>query len=201
MTKLVLATRNRHKVKEISAILAAAGAPVELVGLDNYPKAPEVEETGETLEDNALLKAHSGVTYSGLAAAADDTGLFVEALGGEPGVRAARYSGEDATYESNNRKLLGALAGVPEAQRTAKFVCVVAYVAPGAVPVIFRGELAGRIIDAPRGTSGFGYDPIFVPEGSQRTLAEMPLGEKNRISHRNRAFRQLADFLAKPVQT
>ena len=200
MTKLVLATRNRHKVREIAAIFAEAGAPVELIGLDGYPAAPEVEETGETLEANAVLKAHSGVTYARLPAAADDTGLFVDALGGEPGVKAARYSGPEATYESNNRKLLAALAGVAAEKRTAKFVCVVALAAPGTVPVIFRGELAGRIIASPRGQNGFGYDPLFVPDGSQRTLAELPAEEKNRISHRQRAFRQLAEFLkaAKP---
>jgi len=195
MKKLVLATRNRHKVREISAILAAAGADVQLIGLTGYPQAPEVEETGETLEANALLKAHSAVTYTGLPAAADDTGLFVDALGGEPGARAARYSGEAATYESNNKKLLAALAAVPPEARAAKFACVVVFVAPGAVPVIFRGELAGRIIEAPRGKNGFGYDPIFVPEGFDLTLAEMPRDEKNRISHRSRAFLKLAEFL------
>ena len=195
MTKLVLATRNRHKVREIAAILAEAGAPVELVGLANWPKAPEVEETGQTLEDNALLKAHSGVTYTGLAAAADDTGLFVEALGGAPGVHAARYSGPAATYESNNRKLLNALANVPAGKRAARFVCLVALAAPGAVPILFRGELAGRILDAPRGENGFGYDPLFLPDGSERTLAELALDEKNRISHRHAAFRKLAEFL------
>jgi XTP/dITP diphosphohydrolase len=135
------------------------------------------------------------VNHTSLPAAADDTGLFVDALHGEPGPRAARYSGEDATHEANNRKLLAALAGVPERERTAKFICVVAYAAPGAPTAIFRGELAGRILEAPRGTAGFGYDPLFLPDGSDRTLAEMSLDEKNRISHRNQAFRQLAEFL------
>jgi XTP/dITP diphosphohydrolase len=195
VTRLLLATRNRHKVREIAAILAEAGATAELVGLDGFLGIPEVEETGETLEDNALLKAHAGVTHTGLAAAADDTGLFVDALGGEPGVHSARYSGEHSTYELNNRKLLAALAGVPDGRRTARFACAVAYVAPGAVPVVFRGELSGRILAAPRGANGFGYDPLFVPDGYDRTLAEMPEGEKNRISHRTRAFRQLAGFL------
>lgn len=200
MIKLVLATRNRHKVREIAAILAEAGAPVELIGLDGYPAAPEVEETGETLEANAVLKAHCGVTYTRFAAAADDTGLFVDALGGEPGIKSARYSGPEATYEANNRKLLAALAGVPAGKRTAKFMCVVALAAPGAVPVLFRGELAGRIIESPRGKNGFGYDPLFVPEGSERTLAELPAAEKNRISHRNQAFRKLAEHLqARPA--
>ena len=195
MTRLLLATRNRHKVREIAAILAAAGAPVELIGLDGYPAAPDVEETGKTLEANALLKAHSGVTYTGLAAAADDTGLFVDALGGAPGVKSARYSGPEATYEANNRKLLAALAGVPAEKRTARFISVVALAAPGAVPVVFKGELAGRIIELPRGANGFGYDPLFVPDGSRLTLAEMSAAEKNRFSHRQRAFGQLAEFL------
>jgi XTP/dITP diphosphohydrolase len=195
MSKLVLATRNRHKLREISAIMKEAGAPVELVGLSNFPGAPDVDETGETLEENAMLKAHSGAVHSGLPAAADDTGLFVDALGGAPGVFSARYSGEDSTYESNNRKLLAALAGVPAGKRTARFACVVAYAVPGAVPVVFRGELPGWIIEAPRGASGFGYDPLFVPADSELTLAEMGEEEKNRISHRHRAFRQLAEFL------
>ena len=200
MTRLVLATRNRHKVREIAAILAEAGAPVELLGLDGFVASPEVEETGETLEDNALLKAHAGVNHTGLAAAADDTGLFVDALGGAPGVHAARYSGENSTYELNNRKLLAELAGVPAENRGAKFVCTVAYAAPGVAPMLFRGELAGRILEAPRGANGFGYDPLFVPDGWGQTLAEMTAAEKNRISHRNRAFRQLAEHL-KNTQT
>jgi XTP/dITP diphosphohydrolase len=195
MNKLLLATRNRHKLKEIAAILTEAGAPVELIGLDNYPGVPEVEETGKTLEDNALLKAHAGVNHTALPAAADDTGLFVDALGGAPGPRAARYSGEDATHEANNRKLLAALAGVPASERTAKFVCVVAYAAPGAPTAVFRGELPGRILEAPRGANGFGYDPLFMPDGWGQTLAEMSADEKNRISHRHRAFRQLAEHL------
>ncbi|HOX07234.1 MAG TPA: RdgB/HAM1 family non-canonical purine NTP pyrophosphatase [Planctomycetota bacterium] len=201
MSKLILSTRNRHKIREISAIMAEAGAPVELIGLDNYPGAPEVEENGATLEDNALLKAHAGVNCSGLPSAADDTGLFVDALNGAPGIRAARYAGEDATYEANNRKLLAALAGVPAERRTARFVCVVSYVAPGVAPLSFCGELAGRIIESPRGRDGFGYDPIFVPNGSNRTLAEMSAAEKNRISHRNLAFRQLAVFLRKVARS
>jgi XTP/dITP diphosphohydrolase len=193
--RLVLATRNKHKVSEISAILADAGAPVELVGLENFPGAPEVDETGETLEENAVLKARSAADFTGLAAAADDTGLFVDALGGEPGVKAARYSGEGATYESNNKKLLAALADVPPEKRTAKFSCVVALIVPGRPPLTFRGELPGKIIAAPRGTNGSGYDPIFVPDGSGPTFAEMESGEKNRISHRSAAFRRLAAFL------
>jgi XTP/dITP diphosphohydrolase len=198
MSKLLLATRNRHKLHEIAPILAEAGAPVELIGLDGFVGLPDVEETGETLEENALLKAHAGVNHTGLPAAADDTGLFVDALGGAPGVRSARYSGELSTYELNNRKLLAELAGVPAERRTARFVCAVAYVAPGAAPKLFRGELPGRILEVPRGSNGFGYDPLFLPDGWGQTLAEMGAEEKNRISHRHRAFRQLAEHLKNP---
>lgn len=193
--RLVLATRNKHKVAEISAILAAAGAPVELVGLESFPGAPEVDETGETLEENAILKARSAADFTKLPAVADDTGLFVDALDGEPGVRAARYSGEGATYESNNRKLLAALADVPPEERSARFTCMVALIAPGRPPLLFRGDLPGRIAAAPRGANGFGYDPLFIPDGSGPTFAEMETGEKNRISHRSAAFRRLAEFL------
>ena len=195
MNRLVLATRNDHKLREIAAILAAVRAPVELVGLAAFPGAPDVEETGATLEENALLKARSAAEFTALAAAADDTGLFVDALGGEPGVRSARYAGDDCVYEKNNRKLLAALAGLPPERRGAHFECVLALAAPGRPPLFFKGVLPGRIIDAPRGTGGFGYDPLFVPEGMDATLAELSPEAKNAVSHRCIAFRRLGEFL------
>lgn len=207
MRKLVLATRNRHKVAEIAAILAGAGAPVEPVSLAEFPQAPEVEETGSTLEENALLKARSAAEASGLPAVADDTGLFVDALGGAPGVHSARYAGPECLYEKNNARLLEELRDVPEARRTARFECAVVLAAPGQPPLVFRGVLRGRIALVPRGAGGFGYDPLFVPDGGSLTLAEMSAEAKNAISHRSLAFRALSVFLgtlrpaAKPGST
>jgi XTP/dITP diphosphohydrolase len=191
--KLLLATRNRHKTGEIAAILD--GVPVDLVSLADYPDCPEVEETGQTLEANALLKAESGARHTGLAAAADDTGLFVDALDGAPGVRSARFAGPECVYERNNAKLLAELAGLPAARRAARFECVVALAIPGRPPLLFKGVLPGRIIDSPRGEGGFGYDPVFLPESMDATLAEMSPQAKNAISHRCIAFRRLGEFL------
>lgn len=193
MSKLVIATRNKFKALEISAILSAA--PVELATLADFPEAPEVEETGDTLEANALLKARSAAEATGLAAAADDTGLFVDALDGRPGIYAARYAGPEASYEANNRKMLEELAGVPEKERSARFECVVALVAPGKAPFFFKGAVPGRIIEVPRGENGFGYDPIFQPDDMAGTMAELSPQAKNAISHRCIAFRRMADFL------
>jgi XTP/dITP diphosphohydrolase len=191
--KLLLATRNAHKAREISAILS--GVRPELVGLDGFPDAPEVEETGETLEENALLKAESAAEHTGLPSAADDTGLFVDALGGAPGVRSARYAGPECIYEKNNAKLLAELDGLPPEKRTAHFECVVALVVPGRLKILFRGMLPGRITEAPRGENGFGYDPIFQPDDMDTTLAELSAEAKNAVSHRCIAFRRLREFL------
>ena len=191
MSRLVIATGNPDKLREIAAILA----DVETVGLVEFPDAPSVEETGDTLEANALLKAQSAAEHTGLPSAADDSGLFVDALGGAPGARAARYSGPGATYRSNNEKLLAELENVPAEKRAARFACAVALAAPGRAPLFFRGELPGRIIETPRGQNGFGYDPLFEPENMKTTLAEMSAEAKNAISHRSVAFRRLAEFL------
>ncbi len=193
MSKLVIATRNEHKAQEIAAILR--DAPVELATLAEFPEAPEVEETGDTLEANALLKARAAAEAAGLAAAADDTGLFVDALDGRPGIYAARYAGPEASYEAKNKKMLEELAGVPEQERTARFECVVALVVPGKAPFFFKGAVPGRIIEAPRGENGFGYDPIFQPDDMDGTMAELSPQAKNAVSHRCIAFRRLADFL------
>ncbi len=197
--KVVLATHNQHKAEEIATILS--GVPVELVSLGEFPDAPDVDETGDTLEANALLKADSAVNLTGLASAADDTGLFVDALGGAPGVRSARFAGPECSYQKNNAKLLADLAhladleGLAQEARTARFECVVALVVPRKPPLFFKGVLPGRIVEVPRGQNGFGYDPLFKPDGMDTTLAEISAEAKNAISHRCIAFRRLGDLL------
>ncbi len=182
---VVVASKNPDKVREVEEVLAALDDPPEIVrGLD----WPDVPETGDTLEANALLKARAVAEATGLPALADDTGLEVAALGGAPGVGTARYAGPNASYRDNVTKLLAALEG--EEERSARFRTVVALVVPGEGELVAEGELAGRIALAPRGTGGFGYDPVFELAG-QRTLAEVPPGEKNAISHRARALQAL----------
>jgi XTP/dITP diphosphohydrolase len=190
----VIATFNRDKLAELAALVADAG--IEWTCLADVPGASAPEEHGAKLIENARIKARAGLALTGLLTVADDTGFEVDALGGRPGVHASRYAGEGATYADNVRMLLGELAGVPPAQRTARFrtVCVAAFPDGGEEAV--EGVLEGRVIDAPRGSGGFGYDPVFVPAGETRTLAEMGAEEKNRISHRARAARALARRLA-----
>lgn len=191
--RLVLATRNEDKAREIAAILR--GAPAEFVSLAEFPDSPDVEENGDTLEANALLKAESAAGHSGLAAAADDSGLFVDALDGAPGVHSARYAGAERSYAKNNAKLLAELEPLPPEKRTARFECTVALVIPGRTPLFFKGTLPGRIVGTPRGENGFGYDPLFQPDGMEITLAELSPQAKNAISHRFIAFRRLKEFL------
>ena len=184
--KFVVATFNRDKLAELLALLPPDLG--EFVGLGEFAGAAPVDETGSTLEENALLKARAALALTGLPAIADDTGLEVEALGGEPGVRSARYAGEGAGYEANVRKLLAHMAGIEPARRGARFrtVCVACF--PAGVPIVAEGTLAGRIATEPRGTLGFGYDPVFEVGGSGRTLAELPFEEKNALSHRAAAI-------------
>ena len=194
--ELVLASSNPEKSAEIRAILGAAG----IVVFPRPADVPEVEETGETLVDNARLKAVALCAATGRAAVADDTGLAVEALGGQPGVFSARYAGEGATYADNVAKLLRELDGVPDAERQARFVAVAFAVFPDGTEVFAEGAVDGTIAIAPRGTGGFGYDPVFVPdEGDGRTFAEMSSDEKHAFSHRGRAFRALAARLGAPT--
>lgn len=188
--RFVLATANPDKAKEIQAIL---GDDVEL--LPRPAAVPDVEETGATLEENALLKARALAEATGEAAIADDTGLEVHALGGAPGVYSARYSGEHATYASNCAKLLSELETSGAVDRRARFRTVAAAVFPDGRDVVVDGVVDGTIADAARGSNGFGYDPVFVPEGEERTFAEMTPDEKHAVSHRGRAFRALADAL------
>ena len=191
--RLVLATANPDKAREIAGLLAAAG--VEMV--PRPAGLADVEETADTLEGNARLKALAVAGAAGEPAVADDTGLEVDALGGRPGVYAARYAGEDATYADNVARLLRELDGVPAAERRARFRTVAVVCWPDGRAVVADGVVEGMIAEAPRGGSGFGYDPVFVPDGGEgRTYAELTLDEKQAISHRGRAFRALAEALA-----
>jgi XTP/dITP diphosphohydrolase len=190
MKKILVATRNENKVREIRAIL---GDGFELVPLP--PEAPDVVEDGATFLDNALKKAREYSRYSHLPAIAEDSGLEVEALGGAPGVFSARYAGGNAIAAENNRLLLNRLSGVSEERRGARFVCTLVYI-NGGVEHVFVGEVKGRIANAEAGRTGFGYDPLFIPDGYDRTFAEMPGEVKNSISHRYNALRMLAEYLA-----
>ena len=189
--RLLLASANQGKLRELRTILD--GLPVELVGLAEagLGEPPEVEETGETFLENALLKGRAYAAWSGLAAVADDSGLEVDALGGAPGVRSARYAGPGASDQANLDKLLAELTGVPPERRTARFRCAAVLVDPEAGEWHAEAAWEGRLLDAPRGSGGFGYDPVFVPDGDERTFAEMTAEEKHAVSHRGRAFRTL----------
>jgi XTP/dITP diphosphohydrolase len=188
---LLLASANRGKLRELRTILA--GLPVELVGLAEagLGDQPEVEETGDSFLENALLKARAYAGWSGLAAVADDSGLEVDALGGAPGVRSARYAGQGASDQANLDKLLAALAGVPPDRRAARFRCAAALVDPDGGEWHAEASWEGRLLDTPRGANGFGYDPVFLPDGWELTSAEVDQATKDAASHRGQAFRAL----------
>ena len=196
-TRLVLATRNEGKVAELRRILADEPglADVGLIGLDSLPQIGDIAETGTTFIENALLKARTVADRTGWPAIADDSGLTVEALGGMPGVFSARWSGRHGDDDANVDLLLGQLTDVPGRRRGAAFVCAAAAVVPGVGEQVIEGRLAGTLLRERRGTSGFGYDPIFLPRGESRTAAELSPTEKDAISHRGRAFRALAPLL------
>jgi XTP/dITP diphosphohydrolase len=205
--RLVLATANRSKLAELARILAAGRVGVDLVGLDEFPGAPEVAETGATFAENALLKGRAMARFTGLPAVADDSGLCVDALGGMPGVLSARWSGQHGDDEANLRLVLGQLADVPGDRRGAHFRCAAALVLPSGREHVSEGTVYGRLIREPRGSNGFGYDPIFVPDASELTrggdpasagltTAEMTSDAKDAISHRGRALRALAPVIA-----
>jgi XTP/dITP diphosphohydrolase len=191
---VVLATRNAHKVAELRRILAPYD--VELVGLDAFPDVEDVAETGATFADNALLKARTVAVRTGHVAVADDSGLAVEALNGMPGVLSARWSGRHGDDESNLWLVLDQIADLPDDRRGAAFVCAAAAVTPDGREVVVEGRLAGTLVREPRGSNGFGYDPIFVPLGDDRTTAQLSPEQKDAISHRGIAFRDLAPLLA-----
>ncbi|MCU0265778.1 MAG: RdgB/HAM1 family non-canonical purine NTP pyrophosphatase [Actinomycetia bacterium] len=189
--RVVLATRNPHKVAELRRILATAGLDVELVGADAFPGLADVPETGTTFAENALIKAHAVAAATGLPAVADDSGLCVDVLGGMPGVFSARWSGRHGDDRGNLDLLLAQLSDVPDDRRSAHFACAAALALPGGAERVVEGRLSGALVRAPRGDGGFGYDPVFVPDGDTRTTAEMSPAEKDAISHRGRAFRAL----------
>jgi XTP/dITP diphosphohydrolase len=189
--RLLLASANQGKLCELRTILE--GLPVELVGLAEagLGEPPEVEETGDTFLENALIKARAYAEWSGMAAVADDSGLEVDALGGAPGVRSARYAGPGASDQANLDKLLAGLDGVPPERRTARFRCAAVLVDPEVGEWHAEAAWDGRILDTPRGSGGFGYDPVFLPDGWDQTSAEVDQATKDAASHRGRAFRAL----------
>jgi XTP/dITP diphosphohydrolase len=192
--RIAIASRNAHKLREIGRV--CADWPVEWLTVgDHEGPWPDVEEPHDTYLDNALEKARAVAEALGVAALADDSGLEVDARGGAPGPRSARYAGEGASDSENLAKLLGALADVPPERRTARYRCVATVAWPGGGEVWSEGSCEGRLEAAPRGSGGFGYDPAFVPEGSTRTMAELSDREKDAISHRGRAFRALRQRL------
>ncbi|WP_055477747.1 RdgB/HAM1 family non-canonical purine NTP pyrophosphatase [Sphaerimonospora mesophila] len=200
MNKVVLATRNAGKIVELRRILAEAAVPVEIVGLDGFPEIGEVAETGRTFAENALLKAHAVAAGSGLPAIADDSGLCVDALNGMPGIFSARWSGSHGDDKANLDLLLAQVSDVPDGRRQAHFACSAALALPSGEEHVVDGAVYGTLIREPRGTGGFGYDPIFVPDGESRTTAEMSAEEKDAISHRGRAFRALVPIITQAVR-
>ena len=193
--KLVLATRNQDKVREISEILKIEDG-IELLSLHNYPDAPDVVEDGKTYEENAIKKASTLAEYTGYLTIADDSGLEVDALDGAPGVHSARYAGENASDRDRVVKLLDALQNVPDDRRSGRFICAMAIADPLAQVLVVRGVCEGRIIRMPRGTEGFGYDPVFVPVGYDKTFAELGDEIKNQISHRAKALDEAKKLLS-----
>ncbi len=196
--RIALATRNAHKLRELGRI--CADWPVEWVTVDNHdPSAfPDVAETGDTYLENASLKAHAVARALGLPALADDSGIEVDALGGKPGPRSARFAGEGATDERNLLALVQAIRGIPAGGRTGRYRCVAAMAMPDGTLAHTEGACEGTLRTKASGTGGFGYDPIFVPVGWDITMAELTDEEKDRISHRGRAFRALRELLQSP---
>jgi XTP/dITP diphosphohydrolase len=192
--KLILATNNHHKISEMTAILN--GLDIQILSANDIPDFPEIEETGETLADNAILKVRAVWGKYMLPALADDTGLEVDYLYGAPGIYSARFAGPGCSYDDNNRKLLSLLANVPKEKRSARFRTVIAYIDNQGALHHVDGILEGRIAEIPRGGNGFGYDPVFIVDETERTLAELETAEKNRISHRSRALSKIRPIVA-----
>ena len=197
MRRIVLATRNAHKVAELQAILGdvISGLDLEIVGVDEFPDVEDVVETGVTFAENATLKAVAVAQATGFPALADDSGLAVEVLGGSPGVFSARWAGTHGQDRANLDLLLAQLSDVPDEHRSAAFVCAAALAMPGGSVVVREGRMPGSLAREPRGSNGFGYDPILVVDGDSRTAAELSTQDKNAISHRGKAFRALATDL------
>jgi len=193
--RVVVATRNRHKVREISVLLDEAGLGLEAVTIDDVAPGTELVEDEDTFEGNALAKARQASVACGLPAIADDSGIEVDALGGAPGVRSARWAGEPSDDGRNNDRMLREMANVPADQRTARYRCAAAFVDGKGAELVRSGACEGMLLSAPRGNGGFGYDPLFLIPSLGRTMAEVDLAEKNRLSHRATAFRALAQAL------
>lgn len=193
MHRLVLATRNAGKIEEFRRIFDEVAPDfIDLVGLEHFPHLPDVEETGRTFEENALLKARTVCRQTGLPAIADDSGLSIDALNGSPGILSARWSGAHGNDRANIVKVLTQLHDLPRASRGAHFTCVTALVMPDGREVTREGVLSGEILNEPIGNNGFGYDPIFLPDGSELSLAQMDAGTKDAISHRGQSVRAIA---------
>jgi len=201
--RVVLATRNQHKIVELRRILQSAGLAIDLIGTEEFPELPEVAETGTTFAANALVKARDVASRTGLVAIADDSGLSVDALNGMPGILSARWAGRHGDDNANLTLLLAQLADVPAQRRSAAFHCAAAVATPDGDERVVEGVLEGSIVERPRGENGFGYDPIFTPNGYVLTTAQLTPDEKDAISHRGKAFRALvpvlADLLGGPV--
>ncbi|MBU0635036.1 MAG: RdgB/HAM1 family non-canonical purine NTP pyrophosphatase [Candidatus Omnitrophica bacterium] len=196
--EVVVSTRNRNKFKEISRILK--NSDIKTLSLDKFPQAPKVKEDASTFEGNASKKALKIARFTGSLTVADDSGLLVDALRGEPGIFSARFAGKGATYEKNNKKLLRLLAGVPKKKRGATFICCVAVADSRGIIGIVKGICRGYISESPVGVCGFGYDPIFVIPKLKKTFAQLPPALKNRISHRAKAFAKAKKAILKYIQ-
>ncbi len=199
MTRLLLATRNAGKLAELQRLLTAAVHGVEVVGLRDVAGYPEAPETGATFAENALLKAREAVRYTGLPAVADDSGIAVDALNGMPGVLSARWSGRHGDDPANTALLLGQLADVPDERRGAAFVCAAALVTPDGSEHVIERQWRGQVVHEPRGSNGFGYDPVFLPDGLELTAAELEPAEKDARSHRGQAFAALVPVVAQEL--
>ena len=193
--QLVLATRNAKKLAELDRLLASAGLDVEILGSDAFSDLPEIEETGSTFAENSLIKARAVAAHTGLIAIADDSGLCVDALDGQPGIYSARWAGPGATDESNLDLVLEQIRDVERAQRTAHFACAAALVLPSGQEYVVQGQVNGVLLTQRRGAGGFGYDPIFLPDGFDITTAEMTSDQKDAISHRGQAMRALVPLI------
>ena len=200
MRKIVLATRNQGKIREFERLLAEFATNIKVLGLNEFPDMPDVEETGDSFEANSLLKASAVAEFTKLPSLADDSGLCVDALNGNPGIFSARWSGVHGDDKANNAKLISQLQGIEN--RSAQFRCVVTLVIPtetGTKVIVESGSVAGNIVDDERGESGFGYDPIFIPIGSDLTFGEFSHEEKDKISHRGQALRKIAPRISEAL--
>lgn len=200
--KLLLATRNQGKIVEFRRILdALAPGEIELVGLDQFPGLHDVDETGTTFQENALLKAREMSEATGLPAIADDSGLCVDALNGDPGIYSARWAGEHGNDRANLEKVLDQLKDVPDEKRTGYFICVAALYLPSGFTHCEEGRFLGKILRSPVGENGFGYDPIFQPDGLSISSAQMSAEEKDAMSHRGKALRAIAPHVMKALKS